>query len=61
MIKKYEIVDDMYIEINGVKLFRIRALTKMKSVSIGDIGGFIESEKNLSHYDDAWVFEDARV
>ena len=30
-------------------------------VKSGDFGGFIESEKNLSIYDNAWVFGDACV
>lgn len=36
-------------------------------VEVGDIGGYVEKETNLSHngnawiYDDAWVYDDARV
>ena len=48
-------------------LYRVKALKDFGNVKKGDMGGYIESEKNLSHegtcwgYDDAWVFGDAIV
>lgn len=45
----------------GAKLYRIRALRDFGEVKRGDFGGFIESEKNLSHQNDCWVFDDSMV
>ena len=60
-MKKYELILDDSIEVLDYKLFRIRALTSFGSVKAGDMGGYIQSEKNLSHYGNAWVFGNARV
>ena len=60
--QKYEIT-----EISHEKypfLHRIRALRDVSAeVSAGDLGGFVESESNLSYEpgDDAWIFDDAIV
>lgn len=50
-MKKYEFTG----EVDPVGLKRIRR------ISNGEIGGWIESESNLSHYDDCWVADEARV
>ena len=42
-------------------LYRIQALRDFGNVKEGDIGGYIESEKNLSQDGNAWVSGDARV
>jgi hypothetical protein len=42
-------------------LFRTRAKIAFGIVKAGDLGGFIESEANLSEFGDAWVFDNARV
>lgn len=60
-MKKYEILKNDYIEEYGVKLYRIRALRDFGNVKEGDIGGYIETEDNLSHHNDAWVYDNARV
>ena len=59
-MKKFELTSDfkMYL---GMKLFRIKALVDFGNVKAGDLGGYIEKEKNLSHNGDAWVYGDARV
>ncbi|MCI9078318.1 MAG: hypothetical protein HFH68_05240 [Lachnospiraceae bacterium] len=44
-----------------VVLNRIRALKDFGNVKAGDIGGWIECEKNLSQKGDAWVGGDAKV
>ncbi|HEM4704294.1 TPA: polymer-forming cytoskeletal protein, partial [Streptococcus suis] len=49
MTKKYELVLDDTIGFWGWKLFRIRALISFGSVEVGDLGGYIEKEDNLSH------------
>ena len=45
----------------GKKLYRIKALKNFGNVKIGELGGYIEKEDNLSQYDNAWVYGDARV
>ena len=56
-MKKYELVD--YNEIT--RLHRVKALKDFGSVKVGDIGGWIEKEENLSHSGNAWVYGDASV
>ena len=47
----------------GLVLHRIRALRDIPEhgVTAGDLGGWIESERNLAQSGDAWVADDARV
>ncbi|HEM4040679.1 TPA: polymer-forming cytoskeletal protein, partial [Streptococcus suis] len=59
MTKKYELVLDDTISFWGWKLFRIRALISFGSIEVGDLGGYIEKEENLSHDGNAWVYGDA--
>ncbi|HEZ5295884.1 TPA: hypothetical protein WIX58_001203, partial [Neisseria meningitidis] len=58
---KYEILKDEFIEFDGRKLYRIKALKDFHNVKEGKFGGYIESERNLSHEGDAWVSGDAWV
>ena len=61
-MKKYELTDEL-IEVEGKKLYRIKALVDIPKhdVKIGELGGFVENEKNLSHEYNAWVTGNARV
>ena len=61
--KKYVLIkDDTVTTPSGKTLYRIKALVAIgDSVSPRDLGGYIEAEKNLSVYGDAWVFSDALV
>lgn len=59
-MKKYEFTGETKV-IAGVTLKRIRALISFGFIVKGEIGGFIESEKNLSHDGNAWVSDNARV
>ena len=59
-MKKYEFTGETKV-IAGVTLKRIRALISFGFIVKGEIGGFIESEKNLSHDGNAWVAGNARV
>ena len=59
-MKKYELTSETKV-INGVELHRIKALESFGSVEKGELGGWIESEKNLSQRGDAWVYDDAMV
>lgn len=48
MEKKYILTDET-IKVNGKTLYRIKALREFSNVKAGDLGGFVESESNLSH------------
>lgn len=63
---KYELTDDFIeVEVNDkrVKLYKIKALVDIPAgdVKVGDLGGYIEKESNLSHSGNALVYGDARV
>lgn len=61
-MKKYELLKDDTKIVNGKTLYRIRALVAISlTVAAGDLGGYVESEKNLSHDGNAWVYGNARV
>ena len=60
MEKKYELTDD-FICHNGRILYRIRALRDFSNVRAGDLGGYIQTEHNLSHEGNAWVDDYAKV
>lgn len=61
-MKKYELTDETKVE-HGVTLHRIRALVDIVryGVKAGDLGGWIESEANLSQEHEAWVSGEARA
>ena len=49
-MKKYELVKSSKIVYGGTTLYRIKALIDIPNiVKAGELGGYIESEKNLSH------------
>ena len=49
--KKYYLTDEC-VTLNGVNLYRIVSLKNFNGIKIGDTGGFIQHEKNLSHVGD---------
>jgi hypothetical protein len=57
-MKKYKLIKD-----KDSELKRVIAIISIPKCGItkGEIGGLIESEKNLSHDGNAWVFGNARV
>src|SRR6266704_4608937 len=59
--KKYELVPDRQIVVAGTVLYRIRALKDFGNVKAGTLGGFVRSERNLSHDGDCWVADEAQV
>lgn len=74
MNKKYELLQDDTIVIGGNTLYRIRAVRDVVGflrdvegfeacvyVQAGDLGGYVASEKNLSHDLDCWIYDDAKV
>ena len=42
-------------------LYRIQALRNFGDVREGDLGGFVESEMNLSHEGKCWIYDDVMV
>lgn len=58
---KYEVLKDEFIELNGRKLYRIKALKNFCHIEKGEVGGYIESEQNLSQKGNAWVSDNAWV
>ena len=60
MNKKYELTDETIIY-NGRKLYRIRALKDFANIKKGDLGGYIESEYNLSQNGNGWIYDNAKV
>lgn len=58
---KYELTDET-IEVYGRTLHRIKALKDIgTSVKKGNLGGFVESERNLSQEGNCWVYGSAMV
>jgi predicted acyltransferase (DUF342 family) len=60
---KYKLTENFKVNAFGVKLFQIECVTEIKSkrIRVGDLGGWIEAEKNLSQEGDSWVFDNAQV
>ena len=61
MEKKYEILKDQAITMDGSTIYRIKALKDFGDVKAGDMGGFVEKEENLSHEGPCWIYDDAMV
>lgn len=61
MNEKFELIKNDSIEINGHKLYRLRALIDFNNVKVGDLGGYVENENNLSQMDDCWIYDNAKV
>lgn len=59
-MKKYELTEETF-TVFGKTLYRIRAVRDFGSVKTGEFGGYIEKEENLSHFDNAWVYGNAKV
>ncbi|MCX6820647.1 MAG: hypothetical protein NT016_01740 [Candidatus Aenigmarchaeota archaeon] len=60
MTKKYELTGETK-DFLGTTLHRIKALFAFDIVAKGELGGFIEAEKNLAQDGNAWVYGDALV
>lgn len=68
MEKKFELIKEDSIEVEGRTLYRIRALKdfiknddNIYGVKKGSLGGYIQKEANLSHEGDCWVFDNAKI
>ena len=60
-MKKYELTEETIKTNDTRKLYRIKALKSFSNVKAGDLGGYVESEKNLSQNGDCWVYGSARI
>lgn len=60
MKQKYILTEETKV-VNEHILHRIKAVCNFSNVKNGDLGGFIESETNLSHEANAWVYGNAKV
>lgn len=60
MEKKYKLTEETK-NYNGHVLYRIKALRNFSNVKKGDLGGWVESEDNLSHKGDCWVYHEAMI
>ena len=54
--KKYELIPS-----NREGFYRVKALRDFNDVKKGDIGGYVEGEKNLSQLGDCWIYDNAKV
>lgn len=59
--KKYELVPETVKEFYSKPMYRIRALKDFSDVKKGDLGGYVESEDNLSQTDNCWIYDDSIV
>lgn len=59
-MKKYKLTDEIK-EFGGITLHRIEAVRDFGNVKAGDKGGWVESEHNLSHDWDCWIYNEAGV
>lgn len=63
---KYQLVKEDFVVCEGKPLFRIMACKEIRPcngdiVPPGELGGYVESEENLSQFGDAWIYDDACV
>lgn len=59
-MNKYELTTET-LQCAGHTLHRIKALKDFGPIKVGELGGWIEKEENLSLFDNAWVFDNAMV
>ena len=63
-MRKYEFTGETkIINLCGkeVTLHRIKAVIEFGLIKVGEVGGWIEKESNLSHDDKSWVYGNAKV
>ena len=59
---KYKILYDNKKEVyDDVFIYRIQALKDFSDVKAGDIGGYVQTENNLSQEGNCWIYDDAIV
>lgn len=60
-MKKIELTTEFVTNMFGKKMFRIKALIEFGNVKVGEVGGYVEKEENLSQEGNACVRGDACV
>lgn len=60
MDKKFELTNES-IDFYGRTLYRIRALKDFGCIKAGQLGGFVETESNLSQEGNCWIYSNAKV
>lgn len=58
--KKYKLTNQTML-FKDRTLYRIQALINFGDVEAGDLGGWIESEENLSQNGNCWIYDEAKV
>lgn len=62
---KYKLTDNRIITPDGKSLRQIQSVRNFRidcwDISVGDLGGYVESESNLSQAGTCWIFPDAQV
>lgn len=59
--KKYQFTNEPSLFWQGHNLKAIVSLRDFGDIKKGDLGGYIESEKNLSHEGNSWVYPEGKV
>ena len=59
--KKYKLIQDSRIWQYDKAIYRIQALRDFSDVKKGDLGGFVESEENLSQEGNCWIYDMAQA
>ena len=59
-MRKYILLKNESIQHNGRTLYRIQSVKAFDGVDVGDKGGYVESEDNLSQDDDCWLYNEAK-
>ena len=61
MDKKYELDKEYYKCIDGHTLYRVRSLKDFGDIRANCVGGYVESEENLSQEGNCWVYNEAMI
>lgn len=59
--RKYKLIESSRAWLYGRPIYRIQALRDFSDVKKGDLGGFVESEGNLSQEGDCWIYDMAQA
>lgn len=55
--KKYQLLKSNRTSPDGAPLYQIKSNCDFSDVKKGELGGYVQSEKNLSQYDDSWIYD----
>lgn len=61
MTKKFELDKSTALEFEGRTLYRIRALKNFGQIKAGELGGYVQHEKNLQQKGNCWIYGSAKV